>query len=257
MAQRYQVGEVAALTGVSIRTLHHYDQIGLLRPSARTESGYRLYIEGDLLTLQQILTLRYLGFALQQIGDLLRRPDFDLVASLGVQRMAVRDRIAELERIDEALGDLLRHRMASGEWAWDLVARASVVVQEGLGQKGEQMSDYYSPEELKQQFARLGEQISAEEVRQIEEDWTALIGDVRANRDLDPASPQAQALGERWNAMMERTMKWYRGDPKLMATIRRKYEQDEYTDVPQGPTKDDFAFIARINAAREGGASGS
>ena len=93
MRRSYRVGEFAALTGVSIRTLHHYDEIGLLPPTGHSEGGHRLYAEDDLLRLQQVLTLRYLGFSLKQIGGLLDRPDFDLVASLQVQRLALRTRV--------------------------------------------------------------------------------------------------------------------------------------------------------------------
>ncbi len=99
MGRSYRVGEVATLTRVSIRTLHHYDRIGLVRPSARSAAGYRLYREGDLLRLQQVLTLRYLGFPLKDIGRLLDRPDFDVLASMRIQRGVLRQRIAELERV--------------------------------------------------------------------------------------------------------------------------------------------------------------
>ena len=85
MGRYYRVGEVATLTRVSVRTLHHYDRIGLLRPATHSAGGYRLYGEPDLLRLQQILTLRYLGFPLKRIGELLDRPDFDLLASLRVE----------------------------------------------------------------------------------------------------------------------------------------------------------------------------
>src|SRR5262245_29072630 len=162
VARLYRVGEFAAMTGVSIRTLHHYDRIGLLNPSAHTESGYRLYSERDLLGLQQILTLRYLGFPLQQIGELLGRPDFDLLASMRIQRTAFRDRSSELERIEAALGELVEHRLAAGAWAWDLVVRASAAVQEGLEPKGEQMDRYYTPEQMKQ-FEELGQKFPAAE----------------------------------------------------------------------------------------------
>ena len=78
MGRYYRVGEVARLTRVSVRTLHHYDRIGLLHPARHSAGGYRLYGESELLRLQQILTLRYLGFPLKQIGELLDRADFDL-----------------------------------------------------------------------------------------------------------------------------------------------------------------------------------
>src|SRR4026208_2411927 len=100
----YRVGEVATLTRVSVRTLHHYDRIGLWRPAARSGGGYRLYGEDDLLRLQQILTLRYLGFPLKRIGELLDRPDFDLVASLRVQQQALRERIPGVGRNTHAGG---------------------------------------------------------------------------------------------------------------------------------------------------------
>src|SRR5689334_809125 len=132
MERLYRVGEVAALTRVSIRTLHHYDRIGLVRPTARSAAGYRLYAADDLLRLQQVLTLRYLGFPLQQIGELLARPDFDMIGSLRIQRVAVRDRMADLERIDAALGEVLARHETTGTWDWETVIAAAAAVQRSL-----------------------------------------------------------------------------------------------------------------------------
>jgi DNA-binding transcriptional MerR regulator len=73
----HRIAEVARLAGVSVRTLHHYDEIGLLVPSARSEAGYRLYDEADLLRLQQILVGRELGLSLEAIGRFLDEPEFD------------------------------------------------------------------------------------------------------------------------------------------------------------------------------------
>src|SRR5258708_8502206 len=111
--RRYRIGEFATLTGVSIRTLHHYDQLGLLRPAEHSEAGYRLYSERNLLRLQQILTLRYLGVALKQIGSLPDPPNFDLVASLCVQQAALRPRISELPHLQDVLLELTRRRPAN------------------------------------------------------------------------------------------------------------------------------------------------
>ena len=71
-----KVGELAKRTGLTVRTLHHYDEIGLLRPSLHTESGHRLYTLRDLARLQQIVSLRQLGFSLDQVRECLDRPDF-------------------------------------------------------------------------------------------------------------------------------------------------------------------------------------
>lgn len=75
-AVRLQVGELAKQTSVSVRTLHYYDQIGLLVPSHRTEAGYRLYGEADIIRLQQIVSLRQIGFSLEQIQSCLEQQEF-------------------------------------------------------------------------------------------------------------------------------------------------------------------------------------
>lgn len=82
----HTVGEVAKLAKVSVRTLHHYDELGLLEPSARSDAGYRLYTESDLERLQQVLFYRELGFALDEIRELMRDPDYDPLGALIYQR---------------------------------------------------------------------------------------------------------------------------------------------------------------------------
>jgi len=106
----YQVKDVARLTGVSVRTLHHYDAIGLLVPGGRTAAGYRLYTDADLLRLQQILIGRELGLPLEEIRRSLDNPRFDRKAALLDQRQRLRDRArqaeAMLRAIDAALAAL-------------------------------------------------------------------------------------------------------------------------------------------------------
>lgn len=80
------ISQVAQLTGVSIRTLQYYDEIGLLKPSALTESGYRLYDDDALRPLQQILFFKELGFQLKEIDEILKDPDFDRIAAFRKQK---------------------------------------------------------------------------------------------------------------------------------------------------------------------------
>lgn len=82
----HTVKKAAELSGVSVRTLHHYDHIGLLCPSESTEAGYRLYSDGDLARLQQVLFFRELGFELKRIKELLDEPGFDRLAALRSHR---------------------------------------------------------------------------------------------------------------------------------------------------------------------------
>ena len=117
-SRTYQVKDVAQLAGVSVRTLHHYDAIGLLVPQARTAAGYRLYTDADLLRLQQILIGRELGLSLEEIRRSLDDPRFDRKAALLDQRERLRERVQQSEAmiraIDAALAGL-RRRSEEGE----------------------------------------------------------------------------------------------------------------------------------------------
>src|SRR5207248_5070932 len=85
----------------------------------------------------------------------------------------------------------------------------------------------YTPEQIKQ-FEEIGKQVGPEEIRAVEEAWTALLAEVRANRDLDPASPQAQALGQRWEELTERTMRGYQAFPEVKQAIEDNYKQGKF-----------------------------
>ena len=250
MGRIYRVGEFAELTKVSVRTLHHYDHIGLLRPSAYSEGGHRLYSEEDLLRLHQILTLRYLGFSLKEIGELLDRPDFDLVASMQIQRNVLRDRISELETIEAALAELVDNRLETGQWRWDLVVEASTSVQGRRIQKGREMEKYYTPEQIKQ-FEELGNRVGPEAIKEIERKWTELFADINASYDLDPASPEAQALADRWDALLKETMAPYDAYPDLKEAVNENYHKGTFGDMPGAPGSKEFAFIQKVNEARK------
>ena len=103
ITQTWSVGEVAALAGVTVRTLHHYDRIGLLPASDRTASGYRAYTETDLMRLQRVLAYRELGFALDDIAALLDDPDSDPLHHLRRQHGLVLERMERLREVAAVL----------------------------------------------------------------------------------------------------------------------------------------------------------
>lgn len=98
-SQTYSVGEVARLAGVTVRALHHYDEIALLRPSMRTAAGYRRYTRGDLLRLQRIRLFRALDFGLDDVRALLNAPDEELRAALVDQRAALLHRLEDTQSL--------------------------------------------------------------------------------------------------------------------------------------------------------------
>jgi MerR family transcriptional regulator, thiopeptide resistance regulator len=103
----HTVGEVAAAAGISVRTLHHYDRIGLLVPSERSGAGYRLYSDDDLRVLQQVMFFRELGFGLGAITRIMRDPAFDRREALAFQRRLLTDKSVRLAKmiaaVDEAI----------------------------------------------------------------------------------------------------------------------------------------------------------
>jgi DNA-binding transcriptional MerR regulator len=139
-AAELTVGQVADEFGVTVRTLHHYDEIGLVRPR-RTASGYRLYTDDDLERLRHVVVYRRLGFPLEEIGPLLDDPRADVEAHLRRQRAAVMSRLDEMRDLVAALDRALEARM------------------NGMAM---------TPEEQKELF---GEGFSEEYAREAEERW--------------------------------------------------------------------------------------
>jgi DNA-binding transcriptional MerR regulator len=111
----FTVGELAKLTGVTVRTLHHYDEIGLVSPSQRTSAGYRLYSERDVLRLQQVLVHRELGLPLEQIAAVLDAPGFARAEALRLQRAALVERRGKLDAMLAAVDAALRREEGKAE----------------------------------------------------------------------------------------------------------------------------------------------
>ena len=110
MAEPLTVGRVADLANVTVRTLHHYDEIGLVRPSRRTSAGYRVYAEADIVRLQQVLLYRRVGFGLDAIAELIDDPQVDAVGHLRRQRALLLDRGTEIEAMVAAIDKQLEAR---------------------------------------------------------------------------------------------------------------------------------------------------
>jgi DNA-binding transcriptional MerR regulator len=105
----YTVKKLATMSGVSVRALHFYDEVGLLKPAYLGANGYRFYEEAQLLTLQQILFYRELGFELKQIKKILGRPDFDKVAALESHRKVLRKHLDQTRKLIVTIDKTIEH----------------------------------------------------------------------------------------------------------------------------------------------------
>jgi MerR family transcriptional regulator, thiopeptide resistance regulator len=109
MTMAYTVKKLAAMSGVSVRALHFYDEVGLLKPAYVGANGYRFYEEAQLLTLQQILFYRELGFELKQIKRILGRSDFDKIAALESHRKVLRKNVARTRKLIVTIDKTIEH----------------------------------------------------------------------------------------------------------------------------------------------------
>src|SRR5260370_15073589 len=98
-----RASDSANLTGVTVRTLHNYDRLGLLKPSRYSRAGYRLYSESDVARLEQIVALKFIGFSLNEIKNILKRGSLDLAAALRQQREAITEKRQRLDLAIQAI----------------------------------------------------------------------------------------------------------------------------------------------------------
>jgi DNA-binding transcriptional MerR regulator len=208
-----KVGELARSTGLTVRTLHHYDEIGLLTPSGRSEAGYRLYGEADVAKLHGIQALRHLGLPLADIAALFEGRGAAPGLIIEQQLNALEREIARANELRGRLA-LLREKLAEGvepglqEWLDVLQSMATY-------------GKYFSAQEIKGIFARWNG---------IKDDWTRLVVEVQAAMDAGarPESPIAQSLARRWMTLM---FAWMDHDFGLLDRWDRMYRQEPYERI--------------------------
>ncbi len=241
--QSWKVGQLARLTGLTVRTLHHYDQVGLLCPSARTPSGHRLYGEQDVRGLYRIVALRELGLPLEVIRDLLTgEPDLaDLLRE-------------HLAHVDQQLAAIraLRRRLVTMVAAVQAVGPPGsadlLVLMEEVKKVDDTMKRYFTEEQLAALTQR-HEQAGEEATESVMAQWPQLIAQVQAELDAgtDPGAPKVQALARRWMELLEF---FHGGDPGLRDSLYRMQADNSEMLQQQygGPSPEMIDYIRRANA---------
>lgn len=219
----FKIGDLSKRTGLSIRTLHYYDEIGLLSPSHRTESSYRVYGKQDIIRLQQIITLKQIGFSLEDVRSCLDNGDYrnDRLSQRAFAEI-VQLHIAKIRKQIDLSQQLLQRLEKVEQTASKL---DTVPVEEVLQiiKVMDMLENYYSPEQLetlKQRQELLGE----DRMQQAQVDWEDLIAQFQAEmeKDTDPASEVVQALVRRRQALIQ---EFTGGDPEIEAALNQMYEQ--------------------------------
>ncbi len=194
MSNLYKIHAFAELSGVTVKALHHYDRLGLLKPQ-RTASGYRLYSERDLERLEQIVALKFLGFPLKQIKVVLTRTALELPDALRVQRRILAEKQTLLARAMRAIQEA-EAALASGKPP-DLAMLKRLIEGIEMQDNTEGMKKYYSEAALlKLQSSEFDERMR---------EWKELYGELEAALGEDPESERVQALAARWMELSRRT----------------------------------------------------
>jgi DNA-binding transcriptional MerR regulator len=189
-----RVKEVAYLVGISVRTLHHYDEIGLLTPAQVTDAGYRLYSDTNLEMLQQILFFREIGLPLKRISELINHPSFDRLEALELHRKMLLDKRARLDKMLATIDKTIRH--TKGE------------IQMSNKEKFEGFDFSHNPYELEAR-ERWGDEVvdkanasigslSKEEQAGMSEEMIAIFVKNADVRNYAPESKEAQAAIGEW-----------------------------------------------------------
>lgn len=219
---KYSVKQLSKLAGVSIRTLHHYDQIGLLRPAFRSEKGYRYYQHPELLRLQQILFYRELGFQLNAIAEILNDPDFDLIEALKFHR---RELLKQADRVQQLLVtiDKTIHKLKNEKEIMEDKALYEGFSAKEVKEMRSEVANRWGEKQLletENRIRQLGEEGWKDNKKKGEE-ITQLIADLM---DLDPGHAQVQEAirlyHKHLNFFYEVTKERYRGLGKM-------YTEDE------------------------------
>jgi DNA-binding transcriptional MerR regulator len=217
----YKVHEFAELAGVTVRALHHYDRLGLLKPR-RTESGYRLYDARDLARLEQIVVLKFLGLPLKEIRELLTR-ESNLLDSLRRQQTVLAEKRGQLDAAIGAIRKAEKSLSMKREPDWTLFTK---IIKEIEMQNDTDWSKQYYSEEAKAAVEERKALWSPELQERVSRDWAALFAEVEAALGEDPASPKAQELAARWKKLVG---EFTGGNPEIQKGLNKMYsDQDNW-----------------------------
>lgn len=213
---RLSISETARTMGVSVRTLHYYDEIGLLAPSELTEAGYRYYGDEALARLQQILFFRELSFSLKEIADMLAHPDYDRQQVLREHRALLLLRKKEIEEMIHMVDRTLEGKSIEPGKASELEETKRRYAEEARTRWGG--TPAYTESQKKERDRTLGQQAA------VEAEASEVFAAFAAVRGEDPAGPAAQALVKRWQAHI--TAHHYRCTKEILAGLGQMYVGD-------------------------------
>ena len=232
----WKIGELARRTGLTVRTLHHYDEIGLLSAAERSDGGHRVYGEADVRRLYRIVSLRSLGFPLDAIAEALDRDGFDARAAVEDHLVRLEQQMEQQRRLQNVLGRLLE-RLDTDDFL-------TTIEEMTMRQR------YYTPEQLDQLEQRRRE-LGEDAIRDAEGEWAEIFATLRAEMDAgtDPADPKLRPVAERGRELVAM---FTGGDPGITSSLKSMWENEDPEKVSHGMVDAEvMAYYGKVQEAAD------
>ena len=215
-----KISEVAKLSGVTVRTLHYYDEIGLLKPSKTTEAGYRMYSIEDLEKLQQILFFRELDFPLNEIKEIMVNPKYDKIEALNKHKELL---IEKRKRIDGLV--TLIDKTIKGDNNMSFKEFDNSIIEENKRKYSEEVKKRWGNTDAYKEYEKKTTSYDKNSWNTINEEMAKILKEFADNRDKDVNSDIVQSLVEKWRGYI--TLNFYNCTKEILSCLGLMYIGDE------------------------------
>ncbi|MFF5995624.1 MerR family transcriptional regulator [Lysinibacillus sp. KU-BSD001] len=238
MSTQYSIGEFAKKTGMTIRTLHYYDEMDLLKPAFLSASGRRYYSDENIIQLQKIVSLKFLGYSLEKIHELIYVTDWDLQESLQFQKQEMVQKREHLDHVIRALD----HALFMMEEQGTVNANVFMALIHNIHKEDEQkewLKNYFPKDSVEQMYS-----LSEEKQMELNSKMARLFDELKGAFGQDAASPTVQALIEQYFAL---ALEVYPGTMELVQELQgQEIEMEDNTELFPSPfSKQEEQWIAQ------------
>lgn len=232
------ISSVAKLTGVTVRTLHYYDEIGLLKPSEVTEAGYRIYSDTDLEVLQQILFFRELDFSLEDIRKIMQNPAYEKESALRRQKVLLLQKRSRLDSLISLVDKTLK-----GEWDMSFRQFDTTMIEETKKKYAAEAKQRWGGTAAYAEYEEKAGRRGAAQQKLLDGEGAMILSEFGQKRSLAPDSPEAQALVKKWQDYI--TANYYTCTKEVLSCLGQMYVSDErFTHSIDGYGAGTAAFMA-------------
>lgn len=214
-----KISDVARLTGITVRTLHYYDEIGLLKPSEVTQAGYRVYNDTDLEVLQQILFFRELDFSLEDIRKIMQNPAYEKESALRKQKELL---LQKRSRLDSLIA--LVDKTLKGEQDMSFRQFDTAKIEETKKKYAEEAKQRWGDTSAYAEYEKKSRSYSDAQQNMLDGEGAGILSEFGQNRSLAPDSAQAQALVKKWQAYI--TSHYYTCTKEILSCLGQMYVGD-------------------------------